>query len=136
MQWLKDWWGLAVVLLGWVVAAAFGWAKIMERVNGLGGRVTTVETHDAAQDGRMDRMERELTEYRADAADAAKGQARVEKAVENLDDNVTQGNIQIGSQLHGIERLIESKDKETSNRLVRLETVAQIEKKLGPLPVD
>lgn len=120
------------IIIGWVIT----WQKLVSKVNGLGGRVKRVEDNCQAQGGRMDRFERELAEYRADARGALERMARVEKGVDDTREEVQQGNIALGSQLHSIERLITDKDTRTQTRLVRLETVNKLERKLGPLGED
>lgn len=136
MNALKDWWPLFVVVAGWIVTAAVQWTNTKNKLNGLGGRVRKVEESCSASGGRMDRFERELSEYRRDAADTSKGLARVEKGVEDLGDSINQGNLQIGSQLHSMEKSMQEKDVRTQVRLTRIETVARIEDKLGPIPTE
>jgi chromosome segregation ATPase len=130
---LNDWLVLGVLAVGWIVSLTTLWNKTTTKVNGLGGRVRKVEDQCSATGGRMDRFERELAEYRRDAQDAVGRLGRLEKAVEDVIETVNQGNLQLGSQLHGIERLINEKDGANRERLVRLETVSAIEKKIGPL---
>lgn len=136
MNALKDWWPFVVLILGWLVAATIQWTNTKNKLNGLGGRVRKVEESWATAGGRMDRFERELSEYRRDAQDSAKGLARVEKGIEDVHDSVNQSNLQLGTQLHTIEKLIEAKDKSSSVRLTRIETVQRIEEKVGPLPTE
>jgi SMC interacting uncharacterized protein involved in chromosome segregation len=129
---LKDWLGILAPVIVWIAVGAFAWAKLTGKVNGLGRRVKVVEDSRSEDRGRMDRMERELADYRRDAQDAVNRLGRVERAVEDVAETVNQGNLQLGSQLHGIEKLIQEKDSKTRERLVRIETIAQIERKYGP----
>lgn len=131
-----DWWPLIAAIVGWIILAAVGWTKMTDKVNGQGGRIKKVEDACAQAGGRMDAFEKQLSEYRRDAQDSARGLARVEKGQDDLHEAVNQGNLQIGSQLHGIEKLIEQKDVRTQVRLTRIETVAKIEEKIGPLSTD
>lgn len=109
----------------------------LEELNGFGIRVSRLESECATRDGRMDHMEKELIEYRRDASDAGKAASRVEKSVEDLRGELQQGNLVTGSHLAEIKTLLQANDKASSNRLVRLETITQIEKKLGTsLPTD
>lgn len=84
----------------------------------------------------MDRFERELSEYRRDAQDTSKGLARVEKGMEDLQEAINQSTLQLGSQLHSLDKAIQEKDVRTQVRLTRIETVTSIEKKIGPLPTE
>lgn len=149
----RDWVLFTGGVLVWAFTAGMMWNKLNTKIaenttelekkatqadlDGLGGRVKKVEENCSTSDGRMDRMERELGEYRRDATDAARTAARVEKGVEGLHEEIQQGQLATGVHLSEIKQLIQENDKNTSNRLVRLETVQQIEKKLGqPLPTD
>lgn len=136
MSEFKDWWPLYVVILGWIVTAAVGWTKMTSKVNGQGSRVQTNADDLKTLAGTVARMERELTEYRRDASDAARGLARVEKGVDDIHETINQSNLQLGSQLNGIEKLINEKDSRTQIRLTRIETVGKIEEKIGPLPTE
>jgi chromosome segregation ATPase len=133
---IKDWMLLGGMVVSFIITTTIAYQKLIAKINGMGGRVKKVEEACSATSGRMDRFERELAEYRRDAQDAVGRMSRVEKGVDALNDNIQQGNITIGSQLHAIEKLIQEKDKSTSNRLVRMETLQQVEKKLGPIPID
>ncbi len=133
---IKEWWPLILIVLGWIITGAVGWTKITTKVNGLGGRVTATENAAATEKGRLDRMERELSEYRRDARDAANGLSRVEQGMKDVADKIAEGNLSIGSQLHNLKDMINDKDAKVQNRLVRIETVQQIEAKVGPIPTE
>lgn len=149
---LKDWGAIIASILVWIFTLGAVWARLNSKIdqnkialddkaskgdlNGLGGRVGAVEGTCSETSGRMDRFERELSEYRTDAREAANLGARTEKAVEDLNDAIQNNHLALGTQLHGIEKLIQEKDKSTSNRLVRIETLQAIEKKIGPIPED
>lgn len=131
-----DWWPVWTQTLLWVIAGAVAWTKMREQVNGLGKRLSVVEADCERRDGRMESLEKALTEYRGDSQRAVQGLAKVEKGVDALQETINNGNLAIGVQLHSIERSISDKDKETSNRLVRIETVQRIEQKIGPIPTE
>lgn len=131
---LKDWLELIGLVVVWIVAAVIQWARQNNKINGLGRRVKKVEEDCSGGGGRLTRIEHDLAEYRRDVLDANSRLGRVEKAVEDVGEAVTQGNIALGVQLHGIEKLIQETNLKTSNRLVRIETVQQVEKKVGPIP--
>ena len=133
---IRDWLWIIVTIGGYIVSGAVVWVKLTNKVNGLGGRVDVTEESGNLLRGRVDRIERELAEYRHDVQDAGNRMGRVEKAVDDVVEAVNQGNLQLGSQLHAIEKLIHDKDGRTRERLVRIETVAQIEKKLGRPIID
>lgn len=131
-----DWWPVWTQTIIWIVATAVAWTKLIEKVNGQGGRVTAVESNLATERGRMDRMERELTEYRRDAREAANGLSRIEQGVKDMADKIAEGNLALGSQLHNLKDMINEKDTKVQNRLVRMETVQRIEDKIGPIPTE
>lgn len=127
-------WACSVVV--WAFSLGVVWSKLITKVNGTGKRVHEVDSRVSKLEGRVGTMEQQLSEYRQDARRAADGLARLEKGVDDMRETVNNGNLAIGTQLHGIERLIQEKDKNTSNRLVRIETLAKVEQKLGPMPED
>lgn len=131
-----DWWPVWTQSIIWLVILVIAYQKLVDKVNGQGERITENKASLDKTEGRVDRMEREMLEYRRDAQDAARGLARVEKGVEGLSDNVQQGNLGLGSLIHEVERKIDDKDRRTQVRLTRIETVAKIEEKIGPLPTD
>lgn len=131
---LKDWLELAALVVLWIVAATVQWSRQNNKINGVGSRVKKVEEKCSETAGRMTRMEQDLAEYRRDVLEANSRLGRVEKAVEDVGESVRDGNVVLGAQLHKIEQLINDKDRQTSNRLVRIETVVQVEKKVGPIP--
>lgn len=133
---LLDWWPVIASISGWVVTSAIQWTMLKTRLNGLGGRVRKVEASCEAQGAQMDKLERDLSEFRGEARSTSDRLSRVEKGIADVGDAVTNGNLALGSQLNELMRAITKSDKETSNRLVRIETVQQIEKKIGPIPVE
>jgi archaellum component FlaC len=132
----KDWWPFAAMLLTQIVGMAVMWTRLVDKVNGQGERITLNASRIDTTDGKLGRMEREMSEYRHDAQMAASGLARLEKGVEGVNETVNQGNLAIGSQLHAMERLITDKDVRTQVRLTRIETVVKVEEKIGPIPVE
>lgn len=133
---LTEWLGVLALIVGWTAAASIAWQKLLDKINGLGGRVEKVEALVNVHEGRMDAAEKEISEYRRDLKENAANLGRLEKAVESLSEDIRSGNIALGSQLHAIEKLIQDKDLRTQKRLVRLETVNEIEKKIGIIPKD
>lgn len=105
-------------------------------MNGLGARVKIVEDDCSSKDGRMDSIEKSLTEYRRDAQETTRGLAKLEKGMDDMHESITSGHIVIGSQLHSIELMIQEKDTRTRERLMRVETFTQIELKLGSIPLE
>lgn len=132
----KDYLELIGLLLAWITAAGIQWMRQTQKINGLGRRVKSVEEDCSGHKGRMDRMENELREYRAEARETSNKLARVERAVEAVGEGVTNGNLTLGVKLDNVQKLIHEKDLRTQTRLVRMETVQEIEKKVGPLPTE
>lgn len=131
-----DWWPVWTQAIAWIVVGAVAWTKIVEKVNGQGGRVNENTKDLKTLEGAVDQIKDELSEYRRDAQDSARGLARVEKGVEAVNDSVNQSTLQLGAQLHAMDKAIQEKDVRTQVRLTRMETVAKIEDKIGPLPTD
>lgn len=124
------------VTVVWLVTIVVLWTKLTDRVDGFGDRVKVLESNYANQDGRMDRFERELNEYRRDALEGQRAFSRVEKSVDEVHEIINQGNLTLGSQLSDMQRMIQDKDTRTQVRLTRIETVTRVEAKIGPLPIE
>lgn len=135
-SWIKDWWPLILSIICAIATGAVMWTRMTDKTNGLGRRVKIVEDGLSQEKGRTDRLERELAEYRRDASLASQATSRVERGVDDVREQVGQIAIQLGSQLHNIEKLIQEKDLRTQTRLVRIETIAKIEEKIGSLPIE
>lgn len=134
---LKDWWPLVAAIVGWIIVGSVGWTKMVGKVNGLGGRVKKVEEAGSASSAEVKALSAQLSEYRGDAKEANARMSRLEKGVEELHEEITQGNIGLGSQLSEISKSLTKMDKDISGRLVRVETVVEIEKKIGkPIPTE
>lgn len=133
---LEGWVTISVMVIGWIVSLVTLWNKLTDKVNGQGKRIQEVEKSYTGQEARMDRVERDLESYRRDQADVAGRLGRVEKGMEELHETIHNGNLALGSQLHGIEKMIQEQDKKIQVRLTRIETVNQIERKIGPIQGD
>lgn len=131
-----DWGFKAVMVVGWIVATTTTWNKLVEKINGQGKRITAVEHKQAQEEGKSSITQHEVSEYRHDVQNVVATLARIEKASEQASEKHEQNNLQFGSQLYNIEKLINEKDGRNRERLVVLETVAKIEKKVGPIPLD
>jgi chromosome segregation ATPase len=133
---IKEWAAFIGVCLAYAFTLGVIWTKMVTKVNGLGGRVKDVERGQSANSARIEAFAVQLAEYRSDAREVNSRMSRMEKAVEDVHDEIQQGNLQLGSQLAEISRAVTKMDKDISGRLVRVETLAKVESKLGPLPTD
>jgi hypothetical protein len=58
---VRDWVIFGVMAAGWIASVAVMWTKLVNKVNGLGGRVKHTESSCANLGGATSRMENELT---------------------------------------------------------------------------
>lgn len=128
---ISNWLTLGGMAVSWALAAIATHYRLVGKINGVGSRVTSLEKSCSKQDGAFGALEKQVATHSADQKAVHERLGRVEKAIEAVNETVRDGNLALGTQLHGIEKLIEAKDKDSSNRIVRLETVQQIEKKIG-----
>lgn len=131
---IKEWALFVFLVIGWVVSATTIWNKLIERVNGLGSRVAVLKTAYSETEGKVERIEREILGYRSDAHNVASALGRVERASDEIAHKIEESAKQLDSRIYNLEKLINEKDTRARERLVRLETVAAIEKKIGPIP--
>lgn len=97
----------------------------VDQLNGMSGRIESVKQDCATYNGSMTEFRRELSEYRQEARESTSILNRVE-----------QSNLEIASRVAELNKSIVAMDKATSNRLIQLETLTRIEKKVGPIPTD
>lgn len=148
----REWILFVASLLAWAFSLGVIWTKLngkidsntketekkasIEALNGFGTRVTNTEGECSKHAGRMDRFERELGEFRAETRSVTESLARIETSVKDQTDVITNGNLATGVTLDSIKKDITAMDKNLGNRMTRVETVQQIEKKIGPIPTD
>lgn len=131
-----DWWPVWTQTLVWLVAFVVAWTKLVGKVNGQGGRITTVSRAVATLEGTVERHDKELFEHRRDTQDLNRGMGRLEKGITDVMEAVNQGNLQLGSQVQNLEKSVGDKDLKTQLRLRTLEVVGRIEEKIGALPTE
>lgn len=131
-----EWWPVWTQTLAWIIIGAVAWTRMIDKVNGQGGRITSVDGRVSKLEGTVDRHDKELLEYRRDTQEINRGMGRVEKGQVDMLEAVNQGNLQIGAQIHQLEKVVQEKDLKTQLRLRTIEVVNRIEDKIGPLPTD
>lgn len=130
----REWIIFGALVAGWIVVGAVGWQRILDRVNGLGRRVKTIEDKETSATGRMDRMEKELAEYRRDTSELKDRVSRIEKGQDQIHEEIRDSNTSLGVQLQNIQMMIRDQDTRVQLRLQRLEITTQVERKVGPIP--
>lgn len=131
-----DWWPVWVQTVLWLIALVVAWTKLVDKVNGQGGRISAVAKTVATLEGTVERHDKELFEHRRDTQDLNRGMGRVEKGQTDMLEAINQGNLQLGAQMHQLEKSVQEKDLKTQLRLRTIEVVTKIEDKIGPLPTD
>jgi chromosome segregation ATPase len=101
-----QWIGAITILIGWVTSLVLVWQKLVDKVDGLGGRVDELKTANDEKDGRMSRYENEMADMRRALAEGAKSIGRLESIVDGLDDHITGMELKIEGRLGDIRNLI------------------------------
>lgn len=117
-----QWIGAITILVGWVASLVIVWTKLVDRVDGLGGRVDALTAANSEKDGRMARYENELAAFRHAITEGAKQIGSLETIVEGLDDHITGMELKIEGRLSEIKDLIASRDTLLRERVAKLET--------------
>jgi len=113
------------------------WTKLVTKVNGLGGRVKKVEENCSTTASEVKSLTANVAEYRRDVQEVTGKIGRIDKGLEDLHEEIQQGNIALGSQLSEVSRALTKMDKDITGRLIAVEVLAKIEQKLGkPIPTD
>lgn len=128
----SQWIGAFVILLGWVVSVVTLWVRLIDKINGLGGRVDDLEKADSEKGGRMTRYENEVQDVRrAIAAGATQiGELKTEvsstrNAVDALEDHLTGFELKLEGRLGEIKGLISDGDARFRERLAKIETTIE-----------
>lgn len=116
-----QWIGAFVLLGGWIASVATLWTKLVDKIDGLGGRVDKLEAANSEKDGRMGRYEDELRDMRRAVAEGATRLGRMESAVDGLDDHLTGMELKIEGRLGEIKDMISTRDSTLRERIARLE---------------
>lgn len=128
---VKDW----LILLGELIVFIFSlgvvWQKITSKVNGMGGRVKKLEDVTSRHEGSLQTLQNQLGDVARMQQDNANRLGRVEKAVEVADGHISDMKIEMLSGFGKIEGLIAESSASLRERIVRIETVQDIEKKTG-----
>jgi len=101
-----QWIGAIVVIVGWLTSLVLVWQKLVDKVDGLGGRVAELKTANDEKDGRMSRYENEMVDVRRALTEGAKAIGRLEQIVDGLDDHITGMELKIEGRLGDIRNLI------------------------------
>jgi hypothetical protein len=130
----RDWVLFGFAILMPIITAAITWTKLTGKVNGLGGRLKRNEDACAGTGGRLDSVERQLAEVRAQGNDVHTRLGKVEGKVDGVDAHVTEMKLELFQHLGDIKGLITTtnadlrqfiNDKDTNLR----ERVARIEER-------
>lgn len=116
---LREWILFASVVVAWIITAAVGWMRMVNKVNGLGGRVKKTEESCKEQGGRMAMIESEQASMRAEYSANILRMGRVEKGQDDVRETMETMQANITGHLITIEKLIAEKDKDTSVTLGR-----------------
>lgn len=126
--------GWVVLLFAAVGSLAVYWRShsvLMTRINGVGGRVAALETSDAEKKEQLRQQDKQITLLQAGFADMVGRLARVEKAIDHTDEHVTKSTAEILAALSEFQVSITEDIAGNRERIVRLETISEIERKLG-----
>jgi hypothetical protein len=131
---VRDWILFGVAILTPLFTAIVTWTKLTSRVNGLGGRLKKVEDGCAKENGRVDRIEREVDRISMDSNAVHERLGRVEKGVEGVNEHLTEIKVDMGGHLSEIKQLILAKDSDMKQLLARRdgdnrERIARLEAK-------
>jgi archaellum component FlaC len=119
-----DWIVAAVALLTYVGSFIALWNRFTRKVNGYGTRLDTTTASVAHNAGRLDRMEREMTDSRSDINDVHQRLGRVEKSVDELHDQVNDSRIVIMGAISDLKTNVLKDDANVRERVARLEATS------------
>jgi hypothetical protein len=108
-----------------------GYSAIIEKLNGMGARVGVLEQNDAEREGKMQAFEGSLGGLSAAIGTVRERMARVEKGVDSTNDHITEMKLEVLAAIGDLKTSALREEARVRERIVRLETVSDIEKKLG-----
>lgn len=118
----SQWIGAFIILAGWITSVVALWTKLVDKIDGLGGRVDKLETANSEKDGRMSRYEDEVRDVRRAVAEGAKTLGRMETLVDGLDDHITGMELKVEGRLSEIKDMIALRDTSIRERVAKLES--------------
>lgn len=124
---LKDWVYIIITVGGLI----FTFGRMTAKLNGLGERVNTINTSCTQIGVRQEELSREQESSRADRARIHERLGSVEKQGESLRDTLTDVKVDIIAHIDEVKRVMMESDGRIRERVVRLETVSEIERKIG-----
>lgn len=127
----KDW----VMIIGGTLAWVFGLGVIYQRfigkLNGLGGRVGELERKSAEYDGILRTQQGLLTDAARLQQDTSSRLGRVEHSIDSTEISVKNVERQVLEGFAAMRELLLENGAKIRERIVRIETVQEIEKKIG-----
>lgn len=128
---LKDWLAVLVVLATFTTALWRISVKLTLKINGLGGRVKKVEESCNTITAHHELFSDELRESRAERTRMTERMGAVEQGQKDQHEVLQTIKLDIISHINEVRRIIEDGNSKTRERLVRLETMMEIERKIG-----
>jgi chromosome segregation ATPase len=114
-----------------ITAVLIAWNRMTHKVNGLGGRVDSIESRKNQLDGRLQAVERWQEHASNERSDMQTRLGRVEKGVEGCSEKITDAMMALGSAIADLKNTVLREDSKVSQRVTRVETLVAIEKKIG-----
>jgi chromosome segregation ATPase len=128
---LDGWIGVVAWAVATIAAGAIAWHRVTVKVNGLGGRVDSIEQRKSELAGRMQSVERWQEHAANERSDMQSRLGRVEKGVEGCSEKITDAMMTLGSAIADLKNTVLREDSKVSQRVTRVETLVAIERKLG-----
>lgn len=125
----SQWIGAFILVGGWIASVVALWTKLVDKIDGLGGRVDKLEKADSEKDGRMSRYENEVQDVRRAIAEGASRLGELKSAissaanaVDGLEDHITGFELKLEGRLGEIKGMIVDQDGRNRERFAKLET--------------
>lgn len=130
-QTLEGWVTIILILGGGIATFWKGYNKLIEKLNGLGERVDKIDTSCIKVTAHYDVMATTVENNRREISLLRERVGAADKERESLAGHYQDLRIDIMSAINELKQAFQQRDTALRERLVRVETVTQLERKLG-----
>lgn len=132
MPWFSSWAGVVSLILSVIALAGVlvGYGRWLEKLNGVGRRVATLETESAAARAERAAFQSQITRMLDNQTALIERLGEQKRSTEACREDTEQLGIKLGSELHELNHTVSEMDKHLSVRLAQVETILK-ERNIG-----
>lgn len=118
---LNEWMGFAATIIIWIGLVWKAWESVVTKINGLGGRVATLETGSIDREARLRTVESSVIRTAQDNVSIHERMARAEAIAAELKEDLVDMRIDIISAISDVKAAVMQSDSSIRERIARIE---------------